>query len=305
MNLSEFKNQTKALMQNRRAQLTLLGVALISFGISAALSTTIKPTSTADMSRTSVKITRNDGRSGGTGVILSSENSESLILTNSHVCGVVEKGGVVTTDDGVGHAVTSYRRSKESDLCVVTVAANLRIHTVIATSAPNLYADAAISGHPSLLPNIVTRGHFSGKMIVEVMKGLKKCTEEDEKGPLGILCLLMGGLPEIQRYEAQAVSATIKPGSSGSAIFNSKGEISALVFAGSGDLGYAMAVPQEAIQNFMNAELKTIQRVAPNNTVDLAALDASSKLREFCVNYSEEYREICEAAERDMTWNNF
>src|SRR4051812_8386630 len=47
-----------------------------------------------------VMITNRAKTSGGTGLILKSSISESYILTNAHVCGVVEKGGLVTGDAG-------------------------------------------------------------------------------------------------------------------------------------------------------------------------------------------------------------
>ena len=59
---------------------------------------TIKPKTNQEYSLTSVMITRYDGRSGGSGVILSSSKNSSKILTNAHVCEVVANGGIVRSD---------------------------------------------------------------------------------------------------------------------------------------------------------------------------------------------------------------
>jgi hypothetical protein len=162
---------------------------------------------------------------------------------------------------GEEHKVTGYYLSDEHDLCVLTVAADLKDTAPLASSAPDVYSDAIITGHPALLPNIITRGHFGGRLIVEVMTGARKCTEEEKQDPKkGPFCELFGVIPVIKAYEAMVVSATIMPGSSGSAILNSSGRISGVAFAGSGTIGYALAVPYESVRNFLSKEMKTKQK---------------------------------------------
>jgi hypothetical protein len=56
------------------------------------------------------------------------------------------------------------------------------------------------------------------------------------------------------------------PGSSGSAVFNDRGEIAGLVFAGRGELGYAFSVPQAFIYSFVNDEASTLPYLAPGPT---------------------------------------
>lgn len=241
----------------------------------------IAPKTNQEMAKTSVKIVRNDGESGGSGVIISSERYESKILTNRHVCGVVKNGGLVVGDD-FSVAVAYYVMSEDHDLCLITVEKNLKVATRIASSSPEDYSDAAISGHPLLLPNIVTRGHFSGSVVIEVMMELKPCTESDMHGPFGIFCSILGGIPQIRRYQARIVSATIQPGSSGSAVFNSSGEISGLVFAGNGNFGYAMIVPLEYIVNFLNDEVYRLKVEHPKNTVSVMDAQSERRLRSYC-----------------------
>lgn len=265
------------------------------------------PISNAELSRTSVKVVRSDGRSGGTGVILRSSAYESKILTNNHVCQVIKNGGSVISDT-VTTAVTGYQGSRLHDLCLITVARNLGINTEIASSAPEANSDAAISGHPRLYPNIITRGNFSGREIIQVMLGIKPCSKEEaDDAQTGPYCLFMGGLPIVRKFEAQVVGATIQPGSSGSAVFNSKGEISALVFAGAGDLGYAFTVPYESIATFLNQELKEIPLSAPDDVLNFspnAGKDSQQTLEENCRSpqINAKLRELCELYNRSSLW---
>ena len=209
-----------------------------------------------------VMITNRAGTGGGSGSVVETSPSESKILTNAHVCeGALKRGGVVTKVDGEKHLVTGYYLSDEHDLCLVTVAADLHSKVEIADQAPSLYEEATITGHPSLMPNVINKGLFGGRMIIEIMTGMRKCTKEEMEDPAkGFFCMLLGGLPVIKSFEAATVSATIMPGSSGSAVLNSKNELSGVVFAGnSRGLSYALIVPYEAVRNFLSKEMKLKQ----------------------------------------------
>lgn len=254
-----------------------------------------------------VTVVRPDERSGGTGVILRSAPSRSDILTNNHVCELIKNGGVVITDDDRKHAVIDYKQSTDHDLCLIGVNEDLHVVTQVAEKAPEKYSEAIVSGHPTLLPTIITYGHFSAKRLVQIMIGSRACTQEELEGPNGLICILLGGVPVVKSFEAQVVSATIQPGSSGSAVYNSDGELSGLVFAGSGDLGYGLIVPYEYVYNFLYKESKHIEAKVPNTmiNVDFNRAPASSVspkdrcrpiknevLRELCVLAASGYLEI-------------
>ena len=251
-----------------------LFVAFAALALFAILGLNYKGTSGPNVSSNdelasrSVKIVRNDGRSGGTGSILRSYASESEILTNSHVCEVIENGGMVITEKST-HRVTSYYQSNAHDLCIVKVAANLGMDTPVAQKAPESYTQATVSGHPRLLPNVVTKGHFSGRESIEILTKIRPCTADDMNGADVVLCAAIGGIPVITRYEAQLVTALIQPGSSGSAVFNDEGEISAVVFAGAGGLSYAFTVPYEQVANFVFRESVLADFKKPNDTYEI------------------------------------
>lgn len=296
----------------------LLAMAAFTFVLSATISlisgTTSKKHKTDESkAQAAVKITRLDERSGGTGVVLESSTTESIILTNSHVCGVVENGGIVSNNYGRGF-VTSYTRSNIHDLCLITVSANFHTGTAVASEPAKLTTTAAVSGYPRLNPNVITRGSFGDHQITSVMIGMRPCTEADLGDPTNAaICMFIGGFPIIRTYDAQFIGATIQAGNSGSAVYNEDGEIAGLVFAGSGDFGYASIVPYEYVFNFLNKELPSgkLDRYRPNTTVTLDAsiLGGSNKFREGCKLYNkgdksvEFLGKLCKATQMDMIYN--
>jgi S1-C subfamily serine protease len=309
--MNSCKNKVLAFWNNsscRAKALKGFGIFLIALAIILSLSGKKN-----DITQSSVMITNIAGTSGGTGIVLHSSETSSTILTNSHVCRVVEKGGMVTGESG-SFIVATYKHSHTHDLCLITVDGNLKAHTDIAHRAPYIYKEgAAISGHPALFPNVITTGHFSGRRVISVMKGMTPCTDDQKKDPdTMLLCLLAGGLPQIEQYDSTLVTATIMPGSSGSGVYNEDKELSGVAFAGSGDLGYAWTVPFESMRNFLDREARTLEAKRPDNSLDILAalsgkknsLDENAmmqKLKEACAGEQKnKLKSVCELAGQDM-----
>ncbi len=275
-------------------KLLLMAAMLI---LSSCATTGEKP-NTKDATANSVKVTNMSMNHGGTGVILASSPNQSLVLTNSHVCGVVEDGGMVLGNAGK-FMVMSYKKSEMADLCLVRVAGDLHGRVKIATRPPVAYKETAlISGHPSLYPNVKTRGHFSGRESVPIMLGFAQCTEDDMKDPdKAAICMLTGGgLPIIKNFDSVLVTATIMPGSSGSAVYNKDMELSGLVFAGSGELGYAWTVPYSYVRNFLFSEAKNLEWTTPSNKINLFG-DKSQKTLKF-EEAVEKLQTACQSSEQ-------
>ncbi len=198
-----------------------------------------------------VKITGLYGRSGGSGVILNSSRTKSTILTNAHVCGLIKGGGLVHSSDGTNF-ITGYKESANYDLCLVQVNSDLQVSTRVAKSKPvPYYEKATVSGHPALLPTTVTSGHVSGSEIISVVVGYKKCTGQLNPEE-SFMCAIFGVAPIIRSYESTLVTATIQPGSSGSGVYNQRDELIGLVFAGSGQFGYAWTMPYSSLISFLD-----------------------------------------------------
>lgn len=235
-------------------------------------------------------------RGGGTGVIINHKANQSIVLTNNHVCEAVQDGGNVVTNSGDKFLITSYAKSQYHDLCLVYVQSDLGISAKIAKAAPKLYTPATISGHPNLLPTVVTKGHFSGIKQIDVFTGIKKCTAElleNAGDDLKMLCMFFGGIPVIKKYDAMLVTAMIMAGSSGSAVYNDSNEISGLAFAGSDGLSYAYVVPYEFVTNFLENEPKNIVRIDYEIDILAQLQESQTKTRK---DYFEYISDKCEEA---------
>lgn len=267
---------------------------------------------TSNVTSPTVMITNLKGNSGGSGVVISTSEAESIVLTNYHVCKVVENGGMVVTTYGESHVVKAYNPDTLHDLCLVSVAAKLKSSATIAPKKPALYETATISGHPALLPNVVTTGHFSNNKVIQVFYGLDKCTDKDmEDSTKSLFCMFFGGIPIIKTYEATVVTALIMAGSSGSAVYNDRQELSGLAFAGAGQLSYAFTVPYEYMRTFLDKQDgNTSGWTVPNYRVDLAKqLQEENKNRyriiaNKCANEVEDgpVKSMCDVIVNTLQW---
>ena len=259
-----------------------------------------------DIRNSAVMITNRKGNSGGTGIILTSSRNDSVILTNAHVCGVVKKGGLVNTKFS-SFNVTSIVESKLSDLCLIRVLADLGVNTELAEKEPQFYDKAIVSGHPGLMPNVITEGHYSGRKNIQVLTGVKNCTDKDLEDPeMGLICgFFSGRVPVVKNYESVLVTATIMPGSSGSGVYNQKFELTSVVFAGSGELGYAWTVPYEQVRNFLESEHASLNETVISQEVSMldAVEDNNKNLKEIIAKCSiatePVVKKFCESIVRD------
>lgn len=228
----------------------------------------------------SVMITNLESTSGGSGTVLTSSDSVSFVITNSHVCEVVKNGGLVHRENGKQATVVKYRQSKIHDLCLIEVDSNLEAFTQLAIKPPFDLEQTIVAGHPRLLPLIVNYGHTTNKQTIQVLTGARECTEAEKTDPNTLLfCMIIGKVPLIKSYESMVVSNLIQAGSSGSGVFNSAGELEALVFAGEGAMSYGFTVPYEFVANFLNNEVKILEVQLPDTTVKFS--DSSSSRKEF------------------------
>lgn len=193
------------------------------------LNSLITPQTNQELFHVSVLITNMEESGGGSGVILHSEKDHSLILTNRHVCVGIGEAGIVHDSEHKKHLILEKKLDSRHDLCLIRVSGDLGVDVIIAGENPKPADDLVIVGHPMLLPTIITKGHFSDSMIISVM---------DEGG--------------IVLREAVVASALISPGSSGSPVFNAKGELAGMVFAGFGNLSYGFLVPIDYIRSFVS-----------------------------------------------------
>lgn len=223
----------------------LINIFITLFSVS---SFAINDTDTSRFRDVSVMITNDSQNHGGTGSIINSNTKGSTILTNKHVCQVVKQGGKVVTPGGV-YTVRSYKEYPMHDLCLVKIKENLGQSLKLSRTLPQPADKSYVTGHPLLMPNIVTEGHFSDRVIIQVLMDVRDCTDKErEEDPVG--CDFFGK-EVVETFKSQVVSNLIQPGNSGSAVLNSKGELAGVVFAGRGQLGYGLIVPQDFVAFFL------------------------------------------------------
>jgi len=259
-----------------------------------------------DIRASSVMIVNRAMNHGGTGIILESTPIQSIILTNDHVCKAIKDGGMVRAISG-DYQIASIIESEVSDLCLVQVMADLGVTTNLARKAPHFYDEALVSGHPALMPNVISTGHMSGRQVIQVMIGMRKCTDADLSGPLGLACAFFGGMPVVKSYESVLVTATIMPGSSGSGVYNKSGELNGVVFAGSEGFGYAWTVPYEQVLNFLYREHQSLKKQNISQEISLIEGDEDSrKIKEAIAKCPTETNEtiveMCNIIKRDQIW---
>jgi S1-C subfamily serine protease len=217
--------------------------------------------------KSTVMITNLQGNSGGSGVTIETSDKGSKVLTNGHVCEVAVNGGKVIDSDGSEYLVQTMQKSNIHDLCIIQVPGKLNQAAKIADRSPKKFEESTTIGHPHLLPDIISKGHFSSTMTIQVVMGFKDCVEDEiTNEEEALMCAFFGQMPIIKTYNAQVTSNLILPGSSGSAVYNSDNELSGLVFAGSEGLSYAFIVPYEYLVSFVYVESKVTSTVAPNYT---------------------------------------
>jgi len=222
-------------------------LAIFLFSISA-MAETITPTTVEEFEQTSVRIfkgkydvSKGSHEGGGTGSVFKSYPKATHILTNKHICRLIEQGGTVERN-GKTYKITHYKKFPNHDLCLVRIRVGLGIETELGDSIAQKSSISYISGHPNLLPHIVTKGHLSSRKDINLVVGIKECTEEDSD----FGCAWFGGRPDYKTFDAQVASNLIKPGSSGSAVFNDAGQVVGVAFAAAGggrEFSHAYIVP--------------------------------------------------------------
>lgn len=281
---------------------TIIFFAFLMTISSLARAEIFRPQSIPDLEKTSVKILNLKESGGGTGSIFRSYRTGSHILTNKHVCRLIEQGGVVAQKDQ-RYLITHYKKFPSHDLCLVRIAKNLKINLAVSDRLTKQSSTVYVSGHPNLLPHIATKGHLSADRDIQLVVGVRDCKEEDYKEN-AMYCMFFGGYPIIKTFRSTVVSNLIMPGSSGSAIFDTKGEIVGVIYAGDGrSLSFGYAVPHIHLMYFLkNAQY--FDWVKVGTKVD------SKGMRDRIFNYGKcktglaplKLHNFCQTIEDNMVW---
>ena len=96
------------ILRNANARFIFIILSLLALGIFLPLvvSTEVRLTSS------SVSIFNIAMNSGGSGVVVSSSDAQSVILTNAHICKVIQNGGIVQFENRETHNIVSFKKRK-------------------------------------------------------------------------------------------------------------------------------------------------------------------------------------------------
>src|SRR5690606_16171617 len=136
------------------------------------------------------------------------------------------------------------------------------VNTFLSAYSPKVGENVTVAGHPFLNPFTISEGYMSNNIIVDLIVGVRECTKKELRGSLDValLCLFLGGIPIVKTFNSAYITAIIAPGNSGSAVYNSNGEIVGLVFAGKGrDLSHGIIVPHVYIRDFLVREVYSLK----------------------------------------------
>lgn len=236
------------------------------------------PKTVKELKDVTAQISNAEMNSGGSGSVIQTGSSGSIILTNGHVCEATKPGWIVTVN-GVQSKINKIKYFDQHDLCLVHVSKNFGKTVKLSKKIPKATEQSVVSGHPLMLPQIVTTGHFSDQMEIEVMVDIRACTPEEEK-QYGFDCIF--GMPITKKYQSQLTSNLIQPGNSGSAVYNEKGEVAGVIFAGAGEIGFAFIVPAIYVTYFVvNSEAYPWEK--PKTKKETNKEETQEKIKTFCI----------------------
>ena len=285
-----------------------IGVFLTIIGALAILAHVAMQPEKGNITSPTVMITSMTGDHGGSGVVINRTKSSSLILTNRHVCNILAAGGFVITTTGGRYLVQDYMLYDKHDLCTLSVAADLKFAAKMAHRMPVMYDESIVSGHPYLLPNVITRGHFSGNQTISVLVEWRECVPADvQNQQADLICALFGRVPVIQTFETTLITSLIMPGSSGSAVYNKDQKLSGLVFAGTGGLSFAYIVPYNYILDFLYGQSRSQLKIyKPDYRASLNTMKpevSQQEVAKTCQTASDdEVKKICKLLLQDVYW---
>jgi hypothetical protein len=200
-----------------------------------------------------VKITNKEENSGGTGFHIKTNSENVYILTNAHICDGVGKDGILWVTSGNSNKIP--RKIIESndytDLCLVEPLPNQKGLTLREDIQEPV--NAYSFGHPNLMPLTMNKGEVTGREPVEIVVKLGHDECDKPKFKKTTIPWIFGDMPACSLIlDAYMSNIIALPGSSGSPVVDSSGNLFGVVFAGN-RANWAFIITQLQISKFLKA----------------------------------------------------
>jgi len=204
-----------------------------------------------------IKITPVDrDDTGGTGFAIKAPSGRILTVTNAHVCEVAQNGKAAARwDNGRYTNLDVLEVDAKHDLCLLSGLPGGIEGLEMAWNDAQINDPVYVIGHPLLYPNTYSEGLVRDRTDIFIVK--KQYVEDEQE--CSDLDLKYKVYPSVfgdvavcgEEFDSFGMSAKIMPGNSGSPVFNMKGKVVGVVFAGDNRTGDGSYVPLEHLERIL------------------------------------------------------
>lgn len=204
-----------------------------------------------------------EGKGGGSGFHATGASGTTYIVTNTHVCNIVDESGIITVIDftGTKHKRKVLKRHKNHDLCLVE---GLPGFSGLSVSNSSFLGQIVnLVGHPALRPLSISEGEVVGTKRIALIIGKDipdhmcfgdqiDLTKSKDLGAL--IFALLNGTTTIcvgRALRSTMFHGITYGGNSGSPVVNSWGTVVGVLFASGGHLTDAYLVPGDILEKFL------------------------------------------------------
>ena len=217
---------------------------------------------------------KQESESAGTGIIISQNDSELLVVTNNHV---VAGSDTLTVTFADGNSVEANIKGTDSEYDVAVVAVPLD----------------SISEDTKKAISVATLGDSTEQKVGEPAIAIGKALGYGQSVTTGVISALNRSVSETDQTTGETTESSVKliqtdaainPGNSGGALVNASGEViginsSKLVGDSVEGVGYAIPISDvsDLIENLMNQETKTKVAEADQGAIGIKGMSVSTE----------------------------
>jgi S1-C subfamily serine protease len=205
-------------------------------------------------SQTVMMLNPDNENSGGTGFAVRSPASGKLYtVTNAHVCNITDKPFLIAAKGQTKLRVQIIEVMEQADLCILQGIPYMQGLEV--AGSLGLYDGVFVVGHPELQPINMTAGWVRTRVAVLI----SYCQKAGNQARVMVLpdkrkgakALVEFDLTCLKEMDSIMTNNDSKPGNSGSAVLNDRGEVVGVLFAGD-SRGTSLIVPLDYLKALLS-----------------------------------------------------